>query len=415
MFKIVTLALLVLLSGCSTKKPIPHNKALFPQEDFYILSALSQEERHNYKYAVDMFQLLYEKTQRKEYLYRSFYNQFQLREYNKILLRLKELPHDDPVLMRMGISAMLILKKMEEANKLAKKLAFQTKNIDDQILYAMILIEIQEYKKALLYLEPLYSKNYNEKILAKITIILAEYLHQPQKAIQKLQLHTQVHGCSKLLCKQLAYFYKKNNDTNSLLQIYLKLYAHTKDELIAKKIIQLYYSKQELLHLMTFLENTNENDEILLQLYINLKEYKKASILAQKLYDKNAQTLFLAQSAIFEYESLKDKNNPQKLHNIIAKLQDVIAQERMPLYLNYLGYLLIDHEIDIDKGILYIKNALQEEPDSLFYLDSLAWGYFKKGQCNVAKKVMQKVLKLDDTNNEEVQEHNNAINKCLQN
>lgn len=83
------------------------------------------------------------------------------------------------------------------------------------------------------------------------------------------------------------------------------------------------------------------------------------------------------------------------------------------MYLNYLGYLLIDHEIDVKKGMLYIKQVLKLEPDSAFYLDSLAWGHYKLGECKKAKKIMQKVLTLEGGDNEEVLEHVDAINKCL--
>lgn len=416
MFKFLTLVFVLFLSSCATKQPATHhNKALFAQEDFYILAALRANELHNYHDATKLFSLLYEKTKRKEYLYSSLHNQFQTKEYKKILQRLQTLDKNDPILERMKISLLITLKQTKEATQLAYTLASQTNTTKDYILYANLLIQQKKYKEALLYLQPLYEKNFDEIIMEQISIILYKYLDKKDVAITKLQLHIQLHGCSKPLCIRLSHYYVAKNDIDKLLEIYLKLYRFEKNAEVAQKIIQIYKYKQNFIALSDFLEKTQTNDKILLQIYTDTKKYKKASLLAQKIYDKNGEVVFLAQSAIFEYESLKDKNISKELNQIIKKLDNVIEQEENPLYLNYLGYLLIDHEIDINKGIKYVEKALKEEPKSIFYLDSLAWGYFKKGQCNDAKKVMQKVLQLQNTTNTEVQIHLNAINECLKN
>ena len=85
------------------------------------------------------------------------------------------------------------------------------------------------------------------------------------------------------------------------------------------------------------------------------------------------------------------------------------------LYLNYLGYILIDHNIDVKKGMDYVKKALKNEPNSAYYLDSLAWGYYKLGNCKRADAIMQKVVALGEGDQPEVKEHIEMIKKCLQN
>ncbi len=97
---------------------------------------------------------------------------------------------------------------------------------------------------------------------------------------------------------------------------------------------------------------------------------------------------------------------------VIAKLQEVIETKKEGMYLNYLGYLLIDHDIDVKKGIEYVKEALKIEPDSIYYLDSLAWGYYKLGDCKEAAKVIKRVENIDGSDNEEVVKHIEAIEKC---
>jgi tetratricopeptide (TPR) repeat protein len=72
----------------------------------------------------------------------------------------------------------------------------------------------------------------------------------------------------------------------------------------------------------------------------------------------------------------------------------------------------IDHDLDVKKGIAYIKKVLKTNPDSAFYLDSLAWGYYKLHQCDKAKKIMDKVVDMEGGDNAEVLLHVKKINEC---
>ncbi|MBP7866618.1 MAG: tetratricopeptide repeat protein [Acidobacteria bacterium] len=45
--------------------------------------------------------------------------------------------------------------------------------------------------------------------------------------------------------------------------------------------------------------------------------------------------------------------------------------------LNYLGYMLVDLDLNVAKGMEYIRKALELEPLNPAYLDSLGWGYFR--------------------------------------
>ncbi|MEA3227969.1 MAG: hypothetical protein U9P38_02735, partial [Campylobacterota bacterium] len=215
--------------------------------------------------------------------------------------------------------------------------------------------------------------------------------------------------------RRLANFYSDTKDLEGILSIYLRLYENFKDEKIAKKIIQIYSYQKEYLKLENFLESSKSDDKVLLQLYTTTQNYKKAYVLANEIYIKTGNIDYLGQSAIYQYESAKDKNSEEILENIVKKLIRVIDKDKNPLYLNYLGYLLIDHNLDISRGIEYVKSALKIEPNSAFYLDSLAWGYYKQGNCKDAKKIMNQVIKLDESDNEEVIFHINSIDKCLKN
>ena len=99
---------------------------------------------------------------------------------------------------------------------------------------------------------------------------------------------------------------------------------------------------------------------------------------------------------------------------VVGKLRTAVKSEKDPLLLNYLGYLLIDKDVDPKVGMVYVEEALKQEPDSPFYLDSLAWGYYKLGQCKKADGIMKKVLKaMQGEHDEELDKHLEAIEACL--
>jgi len=74
---------------------------------------------------------------------------------------------------------------------------------------------------------------------------------------------------------------------------------------------------------------------------------------------------------------------------------------------------LIDHDRNISKGIVYVKRALEVEPDSGYFIDSLAWGYYKEGRCEDAMKLMDRVVEALGKDDPEVKAHLKAIKSCI--
>jgi tetratricopeptide (TPR) repeat protein len=288
----------------------------------------------------------------------------------------------------------------------------KTDKTDDYVLVSNIYVKEKKFDTALKYLESAYIKNYNEQILDRMAIILYVNLDRKKDAIAQLETHSRMNGCSELICKRLIGFYSNENNIDGLLSVYLRYYNMLKKPEIADKIVQIYAYKKEYIKMIDFLENSEVDDALLLELYASMKNYHKASVLASKLYDETGDINYLGQSAIFEYEGSKNKNNTKMQKRVIKKLQKVLKETRSAMYLNYLGYLLIDHEIDVKKGISYIKDALKYEPESAYYLDSLAWGYYKLGLCDRAKKLITKVSKMKGGDDKEVVFHMKLINKC---
>ncbi len=65
--------------------------------------------------------------------------------------------------------------------------------------------------------------------------------------------------------------------------------------------------------------------------------------------------------------------------------------------LNYLGYTYADKGIELDQAVDLIRRALVIRPNDGYFIDSLAWAYYKKGMLQDALDLLQKaVLSIPD-------------------
>ncbi len=414
----VSISLLIFITGCTaTQQPaeVKGYEKVFDNEDIYILTALRAEQIKEYDASSSIFNTLYEKTDKKEYLYRSLKNDLSADQNEKVIRRIDEITNDqidDFALIRIKIIALIKQDRLLEAKELAITLVENSKAIDDYLLVSEIYVKLKEFDTAVKYLEGAYIRDYNEKILDKMSIVLYVNLQRKKDAIAQLETHSRIYGCSKQICLRLIGFYSDENNIDGLLSTYLRLYKMDSSKEIANKIVQIYGYKKDYESMVKFLEKSAVNDELLLQLYVQMKNYKKASPLSYKLYKQNGDPIYLGQSAIFEYEASDDKNDKGMHESVINKLESVLEVEKDAMYLNYLGYILIDHDIDIKQGLKYIDEALEIEPNSIYYLDSLAWGYYKLGDCKRAKEVIDRVVNMDGSSNPEVVKHIELIKKC---
>ena len=62
--------------------------------------------------------------------------------------------------------------------------------------------------------------------------------------------------------------------------------------------------------------------------------------------------------------------------------------------LNYLGYMLADRNIKLPEALALINKALNLEPNSGAYLDSLGWVYFKLNRLPEAEENLRQALLL---------------------
>ncbi len=417
MYKIVLYAVSVLLlAACSSKTPPAPSQKVFDAEDVYILYALRAEEVGRFDTAAKLFSQLYEKANKREYLYRELQDLMAAKRFESVVKKvdtlLEEEDKTDPQLLRFKVLALLHLKKYKAARDAGVELVKISKKSEDYLLVAESYVKLKKYNMAVKYLEGAYSKNYDEKILDKISIILYMNLQKRKEAIAQLETHSRMFGCSKLICNRLLSFYSNLNDVDGMLSVYKRYYKIDPSDEVATKIIQLYVYKKDYSGLRKFLEKHRIDDDVLLQLYVNARDYKKAYRLAYKLYKQTHNLDYLGQGAIYEYESYK-KPSKKILKKIVKRLKKVVRKKPSGLYLNYLGYLLIDHDIDVKEGMGYIRKALKYHPNSAYYLDSLAWGYYKLHKCKKADRLFKRIRKLEGGNDKEVVKHHKKVKECL--
>ena len=65
-----------------------------------------------------------------------------------------------------------------------------------------------------------------------------------------------------------------------------------------------------------------------------------------------------------------------------------------PATLNYLGYMLADRNLRLPEALAMIQKAVDQEPNSGAYLDSLGWVYFRMGRLPEAEDNMRRAVEL---------------------
>ena len=154
-------------------------------------------------------------------------------------------------------------------------------------------------------------------------------------------------------------------------------------------------------------------NDILYELYKRKKYFSKALSLVDKLYNEDKNSKWIAEKGVLLFENSEDKNDKKMIEDVITHFEKAIdLGNDDSIYLNYYGYTLIDKEVNVKKGINVIENALIQQPENMYYLDSLAWGYYKERDCDKAYKLMKRVVDEEGLEEPEIIEHWDAIRQC---
>ena len=387
-------------------------------QDELIIQGLFFEEYKAYENSRKIFAKLYDDTGAKEYLFREMTasllgNTHVVESIER--LKLWDEGHPDSIeVKRLLIPLYLTNRQIKEAKKEAEFLIDASDNPLDLDLASNPYLYSGEFSRALELLNKAYSKTSNEDVLLRMVTIMDEYTHERKKAIQLLETHRRMNVVvSNQLYFKLLSLYVKENNIDGVLDIYKVLYEHDKQDRYLSKIIEAYAYKRDIDGAISFLEKNGEDNKTLYDLYKSKKYFDKALSLAEKFYKKENDPRWLAEKAILTFEKAKDKNDKEMIRKVVAYFDKAIAQGvDDSLYLNYYGYTLIDKDIDIEKGMKIISDALKQQPENSYYLDSLAWGYYKVHDCKKAYEMMKRIVAIEGLEEPEIAEHWDLIQKC---
>ena len=386
-------------------------------EDELIMRGLLYDEYKAYENSYQVYKRLYDDTGAEIYLFKEATSALMSRNHIlESITRLKtwdEVNPDRIEVRRLLIPLYLTIRQVKNATIEAEHLLEQSKEPMDLDLASNSFLYAGKFKRALDLLSRVYETVPREEILLRMTDIMDEFTGERKKAIQLLETHRRMNIVSHDVYVKLLLLYQKERDIDGILETYKALYIQDNDEQYLTKIIDAYVYKRDLDGAIVFLEADQSRNDILYELYKRQRYFSKALALVDKLYDEDKNSKWIAEKGVLLFENSEDKNDKKMIEDVISHFEKAIALGNDDsIYLNYYGYTLIDKEVNVKKGISVIENALIQQPDNMYYLDSLAWGYYKERDCDKAYKLMKRVVDEEGLEEPEIIEHWDAIKQC---
>lgn len=386
-------------------------------EDELIVRGILSDEYKAYESSYQIYKKLFDDTGEEVYLFKEATSALLSSTHIlESITRLKEWDKQYPnkiEVRRLLIPLYLTARQVKNAKKEAECLLEQSTNPLDLDLASNSFLYSGDFKRALELLSKIYETMPREEVLLRMTAIMDEFTGERKKAIQLLETHRRMNIVSNDMYARLLLLYQKEKNIDGILETYKALYAHDNDEQYLAKIIDAYVYKRDIDGAITFLEKDKSRNDILFELYKTKKYFSKALSLVHELYKEDQDSKWIAEKGVLTFENSKDKNDKKMIKDVIAYFEEALQLGNDDsIYLNYYGYTLIDKEVDIQKGMKIIQDALVQQPDNTYYLDSLAWGYYKKRECKKAYQIMKRVVDEEGLEEPEILEHWNAIKKC---
>ncbi len=338
--------------------------------------------------------------------------------------------HNDLSINKILVDGYAQMGQIDKAIELLKKIRKEEKTLGTDNVLGTLYLTQKRLDKAFPLLNKFYNAVHDEDSLEKIITI---YFLQNRKkeGLDLLQSHIDRYGCSEQLCQKALNTFTQFNELNLAKTTFARLYekapiVQNAQLYIGALILLKEFDKaQQIAELFPF------DRRLLLDLYTAQKKFDQASKQASLIYQEKKDPKFLGLEAIYYYESLSTKNKKltkQEMIPIIQKLEKATKERQAWLirnkekedaqdafFYNFLGYSLINYGMDVKRGIDLVKKALAldtSDYNSAIYLDSLAWGYYKLGNCLEAKKIFSTIAKELIQTEPELIEHNKIIQEC---
>ncbi len=275
-------------------------------------------------------------------------------------------------------------------------------------------------KKAQELFSSLYEQTRSVEFLKKIIILYAAQ-SQNQKALGLLSEHLLSFGCEESFCEESLKVYADLGGLDMAKSVFEKIYIKNPTIPNATNFMRVLVALKQYQEAQGIAMSFPFDKGLLLDLYVMQGDFEKARIQAKQIYQESNNPKFLALEAIYELGDMQQISKQNALQSA-SKLEQALKIRKKELadnkqkptiqdafFYNFCGYLMIDYDLDIQKGIQYVKEALLVEPYSIAYLDSIAWGYYKLGDCANATEYFYKIPSNKIANDNDMRAHARQI------
>lgn len=391
-------------------------------EDLYIVYALEYENKSDYINAIYIYDKLFNRTNNYEYFLKKISLLYSMKKYNdvdkfisnKTFFDIKDIKQEKSIL-EVYILSLIELGKYKKASGINKYFSSRFNSIFSDEIVARIEFFNKNYKTSYRYFYKAYENTSSLHYLLNALNIQYYYLNEKEKAKKMLKEYLELNNYDFVALVQLLTYYEKDNEDDKIYDLLLNIqkYGNNIDSShkeIIRNLFVRYLSLKNLEKAISFLENNKIHNELLVELYRKNNKKEKAYKLLKTFYKQSLNKDYLVQIAILEFEMAEDKN--VVLESVIKKFEDSLKHIDNHIYDNYFAYLLIDYDKDIKKGIVLVNKALDKKPNNISYLDTLAWGEYKMGNCKKAYEIMKKIVDKIGLKDSEIKIHWEKIQEC---
>lgn len=407
------------------------------QDDLLMLQAADLMSNGNQSQAVEIYEKLYKNTKESYFLKQIAIAKAQSNDLESALdyakqYQSKSKDYDDVEINMILAEGHIRNNEFKIAAQLLERANKVNANLQTHYILANLYLQLQKPDKALEHFIAIYNDemSYGSKLKLEALVRIIE-IYLSKGDVKRVFDYVNAFVASNELPLDLQNFvplYTKYGNLEDLAESLKKRFSNDSTlenlQLLVATLLEIKKHDDviEILKQNEYLFN-NEARNMLMYVYANKGDFKNAEILANTLYNETNDIEYLGLSAVYSFEVLSTKDKIS-LKPVIETLKYFINERSKKLkdenkdlsaddafYYNFLGYILIDYEIDIKDGLNYVSKAVAIVPDSIEYLDSLAWGLYKDKDCKKAKETMDLIPNEQVQNTDEIKKHYDLIEK----
>ncbi|RDU69042.1 hypothetical protein CQA62_04185 [Helicobacter cholecystus] len=392
-------------------------------EDDMVNDALNAIELKQYAEARDIYLLLYEESGKIEYLRESILVSSLLNDpqgtINLVLSFHKKNKDYDLEIEKVLADSYLKLGDVKNSIITIEKIKTKESSPLVHEILGSLYYQSNRTEDALEELNKAYDGNHSERSLQKLISIYSN-VQNNERIGDLLNAHLEKYGCSQDLCKRSIEFYVKTKQISRVEQLLKRIEEQSPTIQNATNLIAVYAYNKKYDQAIEIAKKYPLNRNILLELYVGKEDFAEASKQARLIYDESKNPEMLILSEIYHFELIEKTASKKDLEVVVANLKKGISKfkkekktsQSFPEYLNFLGYVMIDYDLGVKEGIEYVKEALKHVPNSYEFLDSLAWGYYKLGDCQKANEIFSGIPEAKILELNELKEHQKTLLNC---